>query len=141
MLKDDAEAQGLVRLSGRGEGEAELAAQAVRDPGAEVTTLRSTWFSQNFSESYFLDGLLTGQLALPAGETPEPSVDADDIADVAVAALTEDGQRGEIYELIGPRLGSGKRLFDDADGPRVPRSPASSRPSRVMLTYRRAEVR
>jgi uncharacterized protein YbjT (DUF2867 family) len=94
----------LVHLSGRGEAEAELAAQAVRDTGAEVTTLRSTWFSQNFSESYFLDGLLAGDLALPAVNTPEPFVDADDIADIAVAALTEDGHVGETYELTGARL-------------------------------------
>ena len=94
----------LVHLSGRGEAEAELAEQAVRNSGAEVTTLRSTWFSQNFSESYFLDGLLAGELALPAGNTPEPFVDADDIADVAVAALTDDGHVGKVYELTGPRL-------------------------------------
>jgi uncharacterized protein YbjT (DUF2867 family) len=102
----------LVHLSGRGEPEAELAAQAVRETGAEVTTLRSTWFSQNFSESYFLDGLLAGELALPAGNTPEPFVDADDIADVAVAALTEGGHVGESYELTGPRL----LTFADAVG-------------------------
>ena len=93
----------LVHLSGRGEAEAELAEKAVRDTGAEVTTLRSTWFSQNFSESYFLDGLLAGELALPLVNTPEPFVDADDIADVAVAALTDDGHVGEVYELTGPR--------------------------------------
>jgi uncharacterized protein YbjT (DUF2867 family) len=102
----------LVHLSGRGEAEAGLAEQAVRDTGAEVTTLRSTWFSQNFSESYFLDGLLAGELALPAGNTPEPFVDADDIADVAVAALTDDAHIGEIYELTGPRL----LTFADAVG-------------------------
>jgi uncharacterized protein YbjT (DUF2867 family) len=94
----------IVHLSGRGEAGAELAEQAVRDTGAEVTTLRSTWFSQNFSESYFLDGLLAGELALPAGNTPEPFVDADDIADVAVAALTDDSHAGKVYELTGPRL-------------------------------------
>jgi uncharacterized protein YbjT (DUF2867 family) len=102
----------LVHLSGRGEAEAELAEQAVRDTDAEVTTLRSTWFSQNFSESYFLDGLLAGELALPAGNTPEPFVDADDIADVAVAALTGDGHVGEVYELTGPRV----LTFADAVG-------------------------
>ena len=102
----------LVHLSGRGEAEAERAEQAVRDSGAEVTTLRSTWFSQNFSESYFLDGLLAGELALPAGNTLEPFVDADDIADVAVAALTEGGHVGEVYELTGPRL----LTFADAVG-------------------------
>jgi uncharacterized protein YbjT (DUF2867 family) len=102
----------LVHLSGRGEAEAELAEQAVRESGAEVTTLRSTWFSQNFSESYFRDGLLAGELALPAGNTPEPFVDADDIADVAVAALTEEGHVGETYELTGSRL----LTFADAVG-------------------------
>jgi uncharacterized protein YbjT (DUF2867 family) len=102
----------LVHLSGRGEEHAVLAEQAVRDTGAEVTTLRSTWFSQNFSESYFLDGLLAGELALPAGHTPEPFVDADDIADVAVASLTEYGHVGEVYELTGPRL----LRFSDAVG-------------------------
>jgi uncharacterized protein YbjT (DUF2867 family) len=102
----------LVHLSGRGEAEAELAEQAVRETGADLTTLRSTWFSQNFSESYFLDGLLAGELALPAGNTPEPFVDADDIADVAFAALTEDRHVGEVYELTGPRL----LTFADAVG-------------------------
>ena len=102
----------LVHLSGRGEAEAELAEQAVRDTGAQVTTLRSTWFSQNFSESYFLDGLQAGELALPAGNTPEPFVDADDIADVAVAGLTDDGHVGKVYELTGPRL----LTFSDAVG-------------------------
>jgi uncharacterized protein YbjT (DUF2867 family) len=102
----------IVHLSGRGEPTAERAEQAVQDTGAEVTTLRSTWFSQNFSESYFLDGLLAGELALPAGNTPEPFVDADDIADVAVAALTDDSHVGKVYELTGPRL----LTFADAVG-------------------------
>ena len=42
-------------------------------------------------------------MALPAGDVPEPFVDAEDIADVAVAALTEDGHAGKLYELTGPR--------------------------------------
>jgi uncharacterized protein YbjT (DUF2867 family) len=94
----------LVLLSGRGEPEAELAERAVRDSGAELTILRSTWFSQNFSESYFCDFVLEGDVALPAGDTPEPFVDADDIADVAVAALTDDRHIGRLYELTGPHL-------------------------------------
>jgi uncharacterized protein YbjT (DUF2867 family) len=94
----------LVLLSGRGEREAELAEQTVRDSGAELTILRSTWFSQNFSENYFLDLVLEGEVALPAGAMREPFVDADDIADVAVAALTDDGHSGQLYELTGPRL-------------------------------------
>jgi uncharacterized protein YbjT (DUF2867 family) len=94
----------LVLLAGRGEPEAELAEQAVRDSGAELTIVRSTWFAQNFSEDYMLDYVLRGEVALPAGDVPEPFVDADDIADVAVAALTEDGHEGQLYELTGPRL-------------------------------------
>jgi uncharacterized protein YbjT (DUF2867 family) len=94
----------LVLLAGRGEPEAELAEQAVRDTGADLTILRSTWFAQNFSEDYMLEQVLSGAVVLPAGDTPEPFVDADDIADVAVAALTEDGQVGRLYELTGPRL-------------------------------------
>jgi uncharacterized protein YbjT (DUF2867 family) len=94
----------LVLLSGRGEPEAEAAEQAVLDVGAEVTILRSAWFAQNFSESYLVDPVLGGEVAVPAGEVPEPFVDTDDIADVAVAALTEDGHVGRLYELTGPRL-------------------------------------
>ena len=94
----------LVLLAGRGEPEAEQAEQAVRDSGAELTIVRSTWFAQNFSEDYMLEYVLSGEVALPAGDTPEPFVDADDIADVAVAALTDDVHVGQLYELTGPRL-------------------------------------
>ena len=76
----------------------------MRDSGAELTIVRSTWFAQNFSEDYMLEHVLSGEVALPAGDTPEPFVDADDIADVAVAALTDDRHIGELYELTGPRL-------------------------------------
>ena len=94
----------LVLLTGRGEPEAELAEQALRDCGAELTIVRAAWFNQNFSEDYLLESVLAGEVALPAGDTPEPFVDADDIADVAVAALTQDGHEGQLYELTGPRL-------------------------------------
>src|SRR3990170_1628145 len=93
----------LVLLSGRGEPEAERAEQAVRDSGADWTILRSTWFMQNFSEDYMLEHVLSGEIRLPAGDVPTPFLDADDIADVAVAALTEDRHAGQLYELTGPR--------------------------------------
>ena len=66
--------------------------------------MRCAWFAQNFSEGHFLEPLLDGALALPVDGVGEPFVDVDDIADVAVAALTEDGHAGELYELTGPRL-------------------------------------
>jgi uncharacterized protein YbjT (DUF2867 family) len=93
----------LALLSGRGEPEAERAEQAVADTGAELTILRSTWFMQNFSEDYMLEHVLGGELRLPAGQVPTPFVDADDIADAAVAALTDDRHIGRRYELTGPR--------------------------------------
>jgi uncharacterized protein YbjT (DUF2867 family) len=98
----------LVLLSGRGEEEAQSAEQALREVGDEAgvewTIVRCAWFMQNFDENYLLEPILAGEVALPSGNVPEPFVDAGDIADVAVAALTEEGHAGEIYELTGPRL-------------------------------------
>jgi uncharacterized protein YbjT (DUF2867 family) len=94
----------LVLLSGRGEEEAQRAERVLQDSGADWTIVRCSWFSQNFSESYILDSILAGEVALPAPDTPEPFVDAGDIADVAVMALTEDGHVGRLYELTGPRM-------------------------------------
>jgi uncharacterized protein YbjT (DUF2867 family) len=96
-------ARRLVTLSGRGEPEAQRAEALVASAGTEWTVVRCSWFSQNFSESFFLDGVHAGEVALPANPVPEPFVDVDDIADVAVAALTEDGHHGQVYELTGPR--------------------------------------
>jgi uncharacterized protein YbjT (DUF2867 family) len=102
-----------VLVGGRGEPEAERVEAAVRNSGAELTILRSTWFAQNFSEGGFLDFVLAGEVTLPAGDTPEPFVDVDDIADVAVAALTEEGHEGELYELTGPRLLTFEEAVDE----------------------------
>ncbi len=96
--------QRLVLLSGRGEEEAQLCERIVQDAGIEWTVVRASWFNQNFSEGEFLDMVLAGAITLPAGDVPEPFVDVDDIADVAVAALTEDGHAGQIYEVTGPRM-------------------------------------
>ncbi|WP_328414701.1 NAD(P)H-binding protein [Micromonospora sp. NBC_00389] len=94
----------LVLLSGRGEDEAQASEKLIQSAGVEWTILRSSWFSQNFSEDYLLEPVLGGEVVLPVGNVPEPFVDADDIAEVAVAALTEDGHAGQVYELTGPRL-------------------------------------
>jgi uncharacterized protein YbjT (DUF2867 family) len=65
--------------------------------------VRASWFNQNFSEGYLLDGVLAGEVALPAGAVAEPFVDADDIAEVVVAALTDHRHAGKLYEVTGPR--------------------------------------
>ena len=94
----------LVLLSGRGEPEARRCEDIVRNSGIESTIVRCSWFAQNFSEDYLADPVRSGEVVLPAGDIPEPFVDADDIADVAVAALTDARHVGELYELTGPRL-------------------------------------
>ena len=96
-------AERIVLLSGRGEEEAERAEQRVRAVAPRATILRATWFAQNFSESFMAEGILAGELALPADGVPEPFVDVEDIADIALAALTGDDHAGELYELTGPR--------------------------------------
>lgn len=81
------------------------AERAVRESGVEWTVLRPAWFAQNFSEDPLLrDDVRAGEVVLPDWKGVEPFVDAEDIAAVAVAALTEDGHAGETYPLSGPRL-------------------------------------
>ena len=94
----------LVLLSGRGEEEAQACERIVQESGVEWTVVRASWFAQNFSEGEFLGMVLDGTITLPATDVPEPFIDINDIADVAVAALTEDGHSGETYEVTGPRL-------------------------------------
>ncbi|HVX45046.1 MAG TPA: NmrA family NAD(P)-binding protein [Mycobacteriales bacterium] len=97
-------ARRLVLLSGRGEEEVLPAEQAIRDCGAEWTILRASWFAQNFSEHFLLESVRAGVIALPAPDVAEPFIDVEDIADVAVAALTGREHAGKDYELTGPRL-------------------------------------
>ena len=94
----------LVLLSGRGEEEAQACERIVQDSGIDYTIVRASWFNQNFSEGAFVEMVQAGQITLPDVDTPEPFVDVDDIADVAVVALTEAGHSGEIYEVTGPRM-------------------------------------
>ncbi|TMV10667.1 NAD(P)H-binding protein [Arenibacterium halophilum] len=94
----------LVLLSGRGEHHARLGEEVVRNSNIDFTIVRAAWFAQNFSEGYLRDPVLGGVLPMPGGHVVEPIIDIDDIADVVVAALTEEGHRGALYEVTGPRL-------------------------------------
>ena len=98
-------ARRLVLLTGRGESGARRSEQALHATGADWTVVRSSFFAQDFSEDEaFSGGIHSGVLAFPAGAVAEPFVDAGDVAAVAVAALTEDGHTGQVYEVTGPRL-------------------------------------
>lgn len=96
--------QKIVLLSGRGEQEAQVCEEIVKKNAKNWTIIRASWFSQNFSESFFLDPILYGIVALPRAEALEPFTDADDIADVVTAALLDESHNGKTYELTGPRL-------------------------------------
>lgn len=100
----DASVEHLVLLSGRGEHHARLGEEVLRNSGVDATIIRAAWFAQNFSEGYLRDPVLAGVLPMPGGDVAEPIIDIDDIADVAVAALTQEGHKGELYEVTGPRL-------------------------------------
>lgn len=114
----------IVLLSGRGEPEAQACEQLVLGaPGIEATVVRSSWFLQNFSESFMHPSIVAGELALPvAAHITEPFIDIDDLADVAVAALTTEGHAGEIYEVTGPQsltFGEVAALIGEATGRQI----------------------
>ena len=101
-------------------------------PGSPRTSARAA----------FRDGILAGELALPAGAVREPFVSADDIADAAVAALTDPAHRNRTYELTGPRLlsfadavaevaaATGRPVaYRHGPGRRLPRRPRAPRAS------------
>jgi uncharacterized protein YbjT (DUF2867 family) len=123
----------LVLLSGRGEEgalETEQALTTAADAGgAEWTVVRSSFFAQNFSEEFMVEAVRAGEVALPVGDVPEPFIDVEDVADVAVAALTGDGHAGRVYEVTGPRLLSFADAVDEV-------AKAAGRP----VTYRRIPV-
>ncbi len=102
----------IVLLSGRGEHHARLGEEAIKASGIPYTLVRSAWFAQNFSEGYLREPVLGGVLPMPGGDIAEPIIDIDDIADVVVAALTEEGHIGELYEVTGPRLMTFAQMAD-----------------------------
>lgn len=103
----------LVLLSGRGETHAVECENVVRASGLDFTLVRCAWFAQNFDEGYLREPMMQGVIPVPAGDVREPIVDVDDIADVAVAAMTEDRHSGELYEITGPRLMHFSEMAED----------------------------
>lgn len=97
-----AEVEHIVLLSGRGEAGAERAEQQLINSGLHWNVVRASWFNQNFTESFMAEGIQNGELALPAKSIPEPFVDVNDIAEVALAALTNPKLKNRLFEVTGP---------------------------------------
>ncbi len=92
----------VVLLSGKGEEEAEACEQIVAESGLNYTLVRASWFNQNFSESFLLEPVLAGHVALPMPEAEIPFVDANDIAEVVVKVLTDASYNGKTITVTGP---------------------------------------
>ncbi|MGW1534130.1 NAD(P)H-binding protein [Streptomyces aureus] len=81
---------------------------AVRQSGTTWTILRPGGFDSNayaWAESVRAHRVV----AAPFADIGLPTVDPDDIAEVAAAALREDGHAGQVYELTGPELVTPRR--------------------------------
>ncbi|MEY8849233.1 SDR family oxidoreductase [Psychroserpens sp. XS_ASV72] len=102
----------LVLLSGKGETEAEACEKIIINSGVDYTIVRASWFNQNWSESFFLDPIISGEVALPMSDVVIPFVDADDIAEVAATVLLDDAYNGEIIEITGPELITFKDIIE-----------------------------
>ncbi|WP_442681208.1 hypothetical protein ACSBM8_08595 [Sphingomonas sp. ASY06-1R] len=96
--------QRVVLLSGRGEPGALRAEQALANAGIPWAVIRSSWFAQNFSESFLAEAIAHGNLVIPCRTAAEPFVDVEDIADVAIALLTGTTTDHRVYEVTGPAL-------------------------------------
>ncbi len=94
--------QKVVLLSGKGEQEAERCEAVIMNSGLDYTIVRANWFMQNFSESFLLDPIVQGVVALPMYQYKVPYVDTGDIADVVVESLLHEEHNGKIYQLTGP---------------------------------------
>jgi uncharacterized protein YbjT (DUF2867 family) len=69
--------------------------------GFTHTILRPAWFMQNFSETFLKP--VNGAIVVPTGDGAEAFIDAQDIAAVAAATLTDpDAHAGAQYALTGP---------------------------------------
>jgi uncharacterized protein YbjT (DUF2867 family) len=93
----------VVLLSGRGEDGAAASERALLSVVPTATVVSCSFFTQNFTEGPFQPSVLDGHLAMPVSPLiGEPFLDVDDLAEVAVAVLSEGTHPGEILELTGP---------------------------------------
>ena len=87
-------------------------------PGLTHAILRPAWFMQNFSETFLKP--VGGAIVVPAGDGAEAFVDAEDIAAVACATLTDpEAHAGAQYALTGPEaltIEEAAKIISDVSG-------------------------
>ncbi len=78
--------------------------EAVVESGKRWTILRASWFMQNFSENPAFTRMLAERDEIPAavGDVAISFVDTGDIADMAIAVLTDPRWEGRAYGVTGP---------------------------------------
>ena len=81
--------------------------QILRQSGLDVTYLRPSAFASNALA--WRDAILAGTVTDPTGDGVLAVMDPDDIARVAVAALTQHGHAGKGYLLTGPQALTARR--------------------------------
>jgi uncharacterized protein YbjT (DUF2867 family) len=83
--------------------------------------VRPAWFMQNFSETFLKPA--NGAIVVPNGTGAEAFVDAEDIASVAAATLSEpDRHDGRVYSPTGPEaltMEDAARIISGAAGRRI----------------------
>jgi len=80
--------------------------QILRESGLGVTCLRPSAFASNTLA--WRDAIRAGKVVDPTGDGVLAVMDPEDIARVAVAALTDDGHAGKGYLLTGPQALTGR---------------------------------
>ena len=76
--------------------------EAVRSSGISHTILRPNFFMQDFTAFYGETIRTTGTIYLPLGDVRISHLDLRDLAEAAVAVLTNDRHVGKTYDLSGP---------------------------------------
>jgi uncharacterized protein YbjT (DUF2867 family) len=69
--------------------------------GLAHVILRPNWFADNF-HTYWIHGVKTGTISVPAGEGKSSFIDVRDIAASAASALTTNKNDGKAFNLTGP---------------------------------------
>jgi uncharacterized protein YbjT (DUF2867 family) len=102
-LAKEAGVRRIVTLSSLAEDEFHRGAERTAESsGLEWTHVRPGMFMTNLGD--WADGIREGVVREPYAQTTQAPVHEVDIAEVAVAALLEDGHNGRSYPLTGPHL-------------------------------------